>query len=186
MSKKKKRKTKLKTKAIRMSKKQQVIFGSFLFLLGIALLCCFLLYLFSWKADHSEIEAIAGSAKETQNWLRKFGSNVGHLFIYKGIGIASFLFALLLVKTGRNYFFGKDKKSLIKTWFWWLYAMLWLSILMGFFGGINGVLSGTIGYEINDLSNQNIGMLGTILILLFLLIVLLVTHFKITPEAIAT
>lgn len=186
MSKKKKRKVKLKTKPIRMSKKQQVIFGSFLFLLGIALLFSFTSYLFSWKADHSEINALAGNAKETQNWLRKFGSHVGHLFIYKGIGVASFLFALLLVKTGRNYFFGKEKKPLIKTWFWWLYTMLWLSILMGFFGEINGILSGTIGYEINDLSNQNIGMLGTILTLLFLLIVLLVTHFRITPEAIST
>lgn len=186
MSKKKKRKVKLKTKPIRMSKKQQVIFGSFLFLLGIALLFSFTSYLFSWKADHSEINALAGNAKETQNWLRKFGSHVGHLFIYKGIGVASFLFALLLVKTGRNYFFGKEKKPLIKTWFWWLYTMLWLSILMGFFGEINGILSGAIGYEINDLSNQNIGMLGTILTLLFLLIVLLVTHFRITPEAIST
>src|SRR5699024_3203927 len=149
------------------------------------LLFSFTSYLFSWKADHSEIEAIRGSTKETQNWLRKFGSNVSHLFIYKGIGIASFLFALLLIKTGRNYFFGKEKKPLIKTWFWWLYTILWLSILLGFFGGINGILSGTIGYEINDLSNQNIGMLGTIFALLFLLIILLVTHFKITPESIS-
>ncbi|HLS12536.1 MAG TPA: DNA translocase FtsK 4TM domain-containing protein [Flavobacteriaceae bacterium] len=185
MSKKKKNKTKLKTKPLRMSKKQQVIFGSFLFLLGIALLFSFTSYLFSWKADHSEIEAVAGNAKETQNWLRKFGSSVGHLFIYKGIGIASFLFAILLIKTGRNYFFGKDKKPLIKTWFWWLYTMLWLSILLGFFGAINGTLSGTIGYEINDLSNQNIGVLGTVFALLFLLIILLVTHFKITPETIS-
>src|SRR5690625_675868 len=136
MSKKKKNKTKLKTKPLRMSKKQQVIFGSFLFLLGIALLFSFTSYLFSWKAAHSEIEAVAGNANETQNWLRKFGSSVGHLFIYKGIGIASFLFAILLIKTGRNYFFGKDKKPLIKTWFWWLYTMLWLSILLGFFGAI--------------------------------------------------
>ena len=78
MSKKKKNKTKLKTKPLRMSKKQQVIFGSFLFLLGIALLFSFTSYLFSWKADHSEIEAVAGNAKETQNWIRKFGSSVGH------------------------------------------------------------------------------------------------------------
>ena len=185
MSKKKKRTTKQKVKPLRLSKKQQVIFGSFLILLGIALLFSFTSYLFSWKADHSEIDAVAGSAKETQNWLRKFGSNVGHLFIYKGVGIAAFLFALLLIKTGRNYFFGKEKKPLLKTWFWWIYTMLWLSILLGFFGRINGTLSGTIGFEINDLSNQNIGVPGTIFTLLFLLIILLVTHFRITPEAIS-
>ncbi len=185
MSKKKKKISKPKTPPLRLSKKQQVIFGSFLFLLGIALLFSFTSYLFSWKADHSEIDAIAGTAKETQNWLRKFGSNLGHFFIYKGVGIAAFLIAFLFIKTGRHYFFGKEKKPLIKTWFWMLYTMLWISIFMGFFGGLNGTLSGTIGYEINDISNQNIGKIGTAISLLFLLIILLVTHLKITPEAIS-
>jgi len=185
MSKKKKVKSKPKKQSFRLSKKQQVIFGSFLFLLGIALLFSFVSYLFSWKADHSEIDAVTGSAQETQNWLRKFGSNLGHFFIYKGVGIAAFLITFLLIQTGRSYFFGKEKKPLIKTWFWMLYTMLWISIFMGFFGGVNGILSGTIGYEINDISNQNIGKIGTAITLLFLLIILLVTHLKITPEAIS-
>ena len=185
MSKKKKVKSKPKKRSFRLSKKQQVIFGSFLFLLGIALLFSFTSYLFSWKADHSEIDAIAGNAKETQNWLRKFGSNLGHFFIYKGVGVAAFLIAILLIQTGRSYFFGKEKKPLIKTWFWMLYTMLWISIFMGFFGSVSGNLSGTIGYEINDISNQNIGKIGTAITLLFLLIILLVTHLKITPEAIS-
>lgn len=185
MSKKKKKPTKQTKRSLRLSQKQQVIFGSFLFLLGVALLSSFISYSFTWKVDQSEIEAAAGNAKDTQNWLRKFGSNIGHLFIYKGVGISALLFSLLLIKTGRHYFFGKAKKPLLKTWFWWLYTILWCSIFLGFFGGVNGILSGTIGYEINDLSNQNIGKLGTSIVLLFLLIILLVAHFKITPESIS-
>lgn len=186
MSKKKKKRTPtLKTRTLRLSKKQQVIFGSFLLLLGVALLFSFISYLFTWKADQSEIEVIVGEVQETQNWLKKFGSSVGHFFIFKGVGIAAFLFSFLLIKTGRYYFFGKEKKPLIKTWFWWIYTILWCSIFLGFFGHISGILSGTIGYEINDLSNQNIGKVGTAIALLFLLIVLLVTHLRITPEAIS-
>lgn len=185
MSKKKKKTSRQASKPIRLSQKQQVIFGSFLFFLGIALLFSFISYLFTWKADQSEIEAVADSAKETQNWLRKFGSSLGHLFIYKGVGVSAILFAFLLIKTGRHYFFGKAKRPLLKTWFWGIYIMLWFSIVMGFFGGVSGVLSGTIGYEVNDLSNQNIGKLGTSIALLFLLIILLVANLKITPESIS-
>lgn len=185
MSKKKKKTSRQASKPIRLSQKQQVIFGSFLFFLGIALLFSFISYLFTWKADQSEIEAVADSAKETQNWLRKFGSSLGHLFIYKGVGVSAILFAFLLIKTGRHYFFGKAKRPLLKTWFWGIYIMLWFSIVMGFFGGVSGVLSGTIGYEVNDLSNQNIGKLGTSIALLFLLIILLVANLKITPDSIS-
>ena len=102
MSKKKKKTSRQASKPIRLSQKQQVIFGSFLFFLGIALLFSFISYLFTWKADQSEIEAVADSAKETQNWLRKFGSSLGHLFIYKGVGVSAILFAFLLIKTGSN------------------------------------------------------------------------------------
>lgn len=185
MSKKKKKTSKQTARSLRLSQKQQVIFGSFLFLLGVALLFSFISYLFTWKADQSEIEAVTGNAKETQNWLRKFGSNIGHLFIYQGVGVSALLFALLLIKTGRHYFFGKAKKPLLKAWFWWLYSILWCSIFLGFFGSVSGILSGTIGYEINDLSNKNIGKLGTSIALLFLLIILLVSNLKITPETIS-
>lgn len=187
MSKKKKKaSSRFPKKSLQLTQKQQVIFGSFLFLFGIALLFSFVSYLFTWKADQSEMDLILGEIKEPKNWLRKFGSSVGHFFIFKGVGISAFLFSLLLIKTGRYYFFGKEKKPLFKTWFWWIYTILWCSIFLGFFGKISSILSGTIGYEVNDLLNQNIGKAGTVIILLFLLIVLLVTHLKITPESLST
>lgn len=188
MSKKKKRNTvNLPKRSLRLTQKQQVIFGSFLFLLGVSLLFSFASYLFTWKADQSEVDRLigVGEIRETQNWLKKFGSNVGHFFIFKGVGIAAFLFSFLLIKTGRYFFFGKEKKALIRIWFWWLYTILWCSIFLGFFGNFSSILSGTIGYEVNDVINQNIGKIGTVIALLFFLIVLLVTHFKITPENIS-
>lgn len=181
----KKKTPKQARKPIRLTKKQQVIFGSFLILLGIALIFSFISYLFTWKADHSELNAINAYSKEAQNWLSKFGFNIGHLFIYKGVGVFALLFPLLLIKTGYRYFLGKEKKSLFKTWFWWLYTILWGSILLGFFSGLSAILCGTIGFEINSIAQENIGKIGTVIALLFLLIILLVTQLKITPEGIS-
>lgn len=64
MSKKKKRNTvNLPKRSLRLTQKQQVIFGSFLFLLGVSLLFSFASYLFTWKADQSEVDRLIGVGK---------------------------------------------------------------------------------------------------------------------------
>ena len=44
--------------SIKLTKQQQIVLGSFLFFLGIALFISFASYLFSWKADQSLIEEL--------------------------------------------------------------------------------------------------------------------------------
>ena len=60
--------------------------------------------------------------------------------------------------------------------------MIWLSVFFGFFSTINPLFSGVIGFEINDVLQDYLGLIGTVLLLTFLLITYLVIRLKLTPE----
>ncbi len=184
MAKKKKTTTKTPRKKISfsLSKQQKIILGSFLFLLGLALLFSFVSYFFTWQADQSEIGNLAEREMQAKNWLNKFGANVAHFFIYDGFGISAFIFAFLVTLTGIYYFFDYAKKQLAKFWFWGLLLMLWISIFFGFFGEETNLFSGIIGYETNDLIQDYLGLVGAMLVMIFILIVYLVVRLKLTPE----
>ncbi len=184
MAKKKKTTTKTPRKKISfsLSKQQKILLGSFLFLLGLALLFSFVSYFFTWQADQSEIGILAERELQTKNWLNKFGANVAHFFIYDGFGISALIFASLVILTGIYYFFDYTKKQLAKFWFWGLLLMLWISVFFGFFGEKTTIFSGIIGYESNDLMQDYLGLVGAILVMVFILIVYLVVRLKLTPE----
>ncbi|MFT4698989.1 MAG: S-DNA-T family DNA segregation ATPase FtsK/SpoIIIE [Flavobacteriaceae bacterium] len=172
--------------SFKLSKQQKVIFGSFLFFLGLAFIFSFISYFFNWQADQSNIGELANRELENKNWLNTFGNNVGHFFIYKGFGIAAFIFAFLITLTGVYYFFDYAKAQLRKFWFWGILVMIWLSVFFGFFTSKSPLLRGTIGYEINDLSQDYIGLLGTILVMAFLAIIYIVIRLKITPDNVSS
>ena len=172
----------LKKISFSLSKQQKILLGSFLFLLGLALLFSFVSYFFTWQADQSEIGLLAERELQTKNWLNKFGANVAHFFIYDGFGISAFIFASLITLTGVYFFFDYAKKQLIKFWFWGLLLMLWISVFFGFFGSQTTLFSGIIGYETNDLMQDYLGLVGTMLIMVFVMIVYLVVRLKLTPE----
>ncbi len=184
MAKKKKPTTNTPRKKISfsLSKQQKILLGSFLFLLGLALLFSFVSYFFTWQADQSEIGILSERELQTENWLNKFGANVAYFFIYDGFGIAAFIFAFLVTLTGVYYFFDYAKKQLAKFWFWGLLLMLWISVLFGFFGEKTTIFSGIIGYETNDLMQDYLGLVGAMLVMVFVLIIYLVVRLKLTPE----
>ena len=184
MSKKKKTTTNAPRKKISfsLSKQQKILLGSFLFLLGLALLFSFASYFFTWQADQSEIGILAERELQTKNWLNKFGANVAHFFVYDGFGLAAFIFAFLVTLTGVYYFFDYAKKQLLKFWFWGMLLMLWIAVFFGFFGGETTLFSGIIGYETNDLMQDYLGFVGAILVMIFVMIVYLVVRLKLTPE----
>lgn len=165
-----------------LSKPQKILLGSFLFLLGIALMFSFASYFMTWQADQDIIDNLGTREFEAKNWLSKFGAGIGHLFIYKGFGVAAFLLTILTSITGYFYFFDKPKRSLINTWFWGIVSMLWLAIFFGFFSSKNPLLAGTVGFEINDYLQDYLGLLGTILLMIFFLIGYLVLRIKLTPD----
>ena len=110
-SKPKKVKTPRKPINLKLSRQQQIILGSFLFFLGVALLFSFISYLFTWKVDQSVLSDITNRETPTANWLSKFGAGVSHFFMYKGFGISAFIIAVLLSVSGVYYFFDYAKQS---------------------------------------------------------------------------
>ncbi len=184
MAKKKNKNTSAPRKKISfsLSKQQKILLGSFLFLLGLAFLFSFISYFFTWQADQSEIGLLAERELQTNNWLNKFGANVAHFFIYDGFGISALIFGFLITLTGIYYFFDYAKKQLLKFWFWGMLLMLWISVFFGFFGEKTTLFSGIIGYETNDLMQDYLGLVGAMLVMIFILIVYLVVRLKLTPE----
>ncbi|MFT5078283.1 MAG: S-DNA-T family DNA segregation ATPase FtsK/SpoIIIE [Saprospiraceae bacterium] len=175
-------KTSRKPFSFTLSKQQKILFGSFLLLLGLGLLFSFISYFFSWQSDQSELATLSDREIVTKNWLSKSGSWLGNLFIYKGFGIAAFIMASLVTLTGVYFFFDYVKTALKKFWFWGVLLMIWLSVFFGFFSETNSLLSGVIGFEINDLLQDYLGLIGAILIMTFLAIVYLVVRLKLTPQ----
>ena len=168
-----------------LSKQQKILLGSFLFFLGIALLISFISFFLTWQADQSIVGDLNREVA-SKNWLRKFGSNLGNFFIYDGVGVGAFFIAILTTLSGVYLFFDYTKKQLLSYWFWGLLLMLWVAIFFGFFTSGNSLLSGIVGYEINDLLQDYIGLVGTFLLMAFLAIVYLVIRIKLTPEKVAS
>ncbi|MBT0608010.1 FtsK/SpoIIIE family DNA translocase [Aequorivita echinoideorum] len=184
MAKKKKQTPKEPRKKINfsLSRQQKILLGSFLFLLGLALIFSFISYFFTWQADQSNLGILGERDLPAENWLNKFGANVGNFFIYDGFGVSSFIIAFLVTLTGVYFFFDYVKSQLVKFWFWGILLMIWISIFFGFFGEKTTLLSGIIGFETNDLLQDYLGLLGAILFMTFVMVVYLVVRLKLTPE----
>jgi len=165
-----------------LSNQQKLVFGSLLLILGILLFIAFLSYFFTGNADQSTLTEFSTRDIKAQNWLSKFGAWVSDLFIFRGFGIASFIFSGLIFISGIYVILSINKARLKRHWFWGILIIIWTSILFGFFANINPLLGGTVGFEMNDLLQDFIGKIGTALLLLFGLITYLAIRFKITAQ----
>ena len=181
-SKSKKTTTAKKKVSFKPSKQNKIIFGSLLIVLSIALFFSFMSFYFTWQEDQSMLSQFADRNAQASNLLNKFGANVSHFFMYKGFGLASFVFPFLLAVTGLYLFLGLNGKRLISKWIWGLVGVIWGSIALGFFAEDFPLLGGLIGYEMNDFLQDYTGKIGVFLILIFVLMVILVQLFNFTPE----
>ncbi|MFD2098451.1 DNA translocase FtsK [Flagellimonas iocasae] len=171
--------------SLKPSKQNKIIFGSLLIVLSIALFFSFLSYYFTWQEDQSMLSEFANRNAEASNLLNKFGASVSHFFMYRGFGLASFAFPLLLAVTGLYLFLGLSGKGLIGKWIWGLTGIIWVSVALGFFAIDQPLLGGLIGYEMNDFLQDYTGKIGVFLILVFVLMVIMVRLFNFTPEGAA-
>ncbi|WP_103070580.1 FtsK/SpoIIIE family DNA translocase [Aquimarina sediminis] len=177
-------KTSLKEK-FTLSRQQKVVFGCFLFFLGIGLFFAFISFFFNWKIDQSEVSQFYNRTSSPKNWLSKFGATVSHFFIFKGFGISALFIPVLTSLTGVYMFFDLNKKRLVGFWFWGILVMLWVCVVLGFVEKEGGLLAGVVGYEINDFLRDYIGFIGTVLVLAFFAIVYIVVRLRYTPEKIS-
>ncbi|MBT8267105.1 MAG: DNA translocase FtsK [Bacteroidia bacterium] len=178
------KKTKFKKPSLKLSNQQKLIFGSLLLILGILLFIAFLSYFFTGQTDQSILGEFSSRQAKAENWMSKVGAWISDLFIYKGFGIASFIFSGLIFISGIYVLLDIKKQRLGRHWFWGTIIAIWVSVLLGFFSANNAMLGGTIGFEINTILQDYIGKIGTVLVLLLALITYLAIRFKMTPEQI--
>ncbi|MFB9079380.1 DNA translocase FtsK [Flavobacterium procerum] len=173
-------------KSFKITKQQKFVLGCLLVLFSIALLTAFISFYVNgqWQTDQSAVDHLGDRGEVVQNWLGKFGAYLADLIVYRGFGLASFLFVRLFFLTGMFLALELSTKKLKNTWFWDIFAIIVVSVLFGFFATSAPELGGTIGYELNLFLQDYIGKTGTLLALLFGLIVYLIFKINLSPEKI--
>ena len=171
-------------KAWKVTRQHKLLFGSLIVLFSIALLVAFISFYINGHEDQSVINSLTNRNEKVNNWLGKFGILLSNFFVYKGFGVASFLFVKLFFLTGSFLALDISLKKLKNIWFWDLFAIIIISILFGFFATSLPELGGTIGYEMNQFSQDYIGKTGTLLALVFGIIIYLIFKIKVSPDTV--
>ena len=171
-----------KTNDPKKKRSREILFGGFLILLSLLLIVAFTSYFFSWKIDQSELNMLGDRSIKSTNLLSKTGAQLGHFFIYSGIGIASYIFTYLLLISGMFLFFDLQKKSLLNRWSWGIYYMILFPLITARFTGIFPFLGGKVGFEITEFIIDYIGTTGLWFLIAFMALIAFVLHLGITPE----
>lgn len=166
------------------TKQHKFVLGALLVLFSIALLVSFVSFYIHGQQDQNSVFEFGDRNEVVENWLGKMGAFVSHLVVYQGFGLASFLFVRLFFLSGIYLMVGISPKKLKGIWFWDLFALIILSVLFGFFATSLPELGGVVGYELNLFLQDYLGKIGTLLVLIFGLVVYLIFNIKISPEKI--
>jgi len=165
-------------------KQYKILLGFILILSSVALLLAFISFFIYGQEDQSAVAELTNRSQNVNNWLGKFGAFIADLFVYRGFGIASFLFVKFFFLTGAFLVMDIPFKRLKSVWFWDLYAIIIVSILCGFFATTLPELGGTVGYEMNLFLQDYVGKSGAFLLLLLGVLIYLIFKIKIAPDAI--
>ena len=168
-----------------MKRKQlKILLGCLLILLAIGLFVSFVSFFVFGQFDQSAVAELNDRTSQVNNWFGKIGAYLADLLVYKGFGVAAFFLVKLFFITGLYLVISLPLKKLKTTWFWDLFAMIIFSVLFGFFASFVPELGGTVGFEMNLYLQDFIGKTGTILVLIFGLIIYGIFKLNLTPESI--
>ena len=167
-------------------KQYKLVFGILLVLLSLALLLAFVSFYIYGTQDQSTLTLLNDRSVITRNWLGKVGAYLADLFIYRGFGVASFLFVKLFFITGLSIVLDVKLQKLKLTWFWDLFALIIISMFFGFFASTLPELGGTVGFEISTYLQDYLGYSGTVIVLLFSLLIFLVAKFDLSTDKVGT
>jgi S-DNA-T family DNA segregation ATPase FtsK/SpoIIIE len=103
-------------------------------------------------------------------------------FLYQGFGVTSFLFVRILFLLGAYMILNMSLAKLRKNFFWDAFIIIIGSILFGFLWDVVPQLGGVIGYEMNLFIQDYIGKTGTLLVLVFGVLIFLVFKVNVSPE----
>jgi len=148
------------------------IAGALSLLLAFFLFIAFTSYLFTWQEDQDKvhqfgIKIFATDDVKVHNLLGVLGAFVAHLFIYKGFGLASYLFCTFFFVLGVNLLFDKKIFSLLRNLRYVIVGLLVLSTAFAFTASISDFSwGGAVGELVNSWLVKWIGNLGTGVLLL--------------------
>ncbi|MCZ2298682.1 MAG: DNA translocase FtsK [Chitinophagales bacterium] len=148
------------------------ILGAVSIVFTIFLFIAFTSYLFTWQEDQDKvhrfgIKIFSTSDVQVNNLLGVLGAYTAHNFIYKGFGIASYLFCTFFFVLGINLTFGKKIFSIKRNLRYLISGLIIISVAMAFItASSNFSWGGAVGELINDWMIKWIGGFGTGAILL--------------------
>ena len=108
-----------------------ILFSLFLLIAGLS-------FLLTWQADQSLVKTMTfgffqlADEQAAQNALGVLGAWLGFVFFYKGFGIASFAFCLIFTSIGIYLLTKLQPIPIFKTLRYSFFAVIWLSLLLGF------------------------------------------------------
>jgi S-DNA-T family DNA segregation ATPase FtsK/SpoIIIE len=170
----------------KLQRQYKVILGFLLILCSVGLTVAFISWFKYGAEDQSNYNQFPNLKAESGNWAGQLGSIASEFFIRNGFGVASFLFIKIFFLIGLYLILDLPVKRLRKSWFWDLYFIVITAITLGFFADAIPDLGGAIGYEINDFFRVLIGKIGTVLLIVFAILIYLYFKIKIAPDGIKT
>ncbi|WP_018612246.1 DNA translocase FtsK [Segetibacter koreensis] len=146
------------------------IAGTVSLLISLFLFVAFASYIFTWQDDQDKVHQFhffSDSAEGVNNLLGFLGAYIANRFIFKGFGLASFLFCSFFFVLGLNLLFGRKVFSLRRNVKYVLTGLLVLSVALSFiFRGAQFSYGGAFGDLITDSLVKWIGVVGTAALLL--------------------
>jgi len=143
------------------------IAGAVSLLLALFLFVAFTSYLFTWQEDQDKvhqfgIKIFGAEEVKVNNLLGVLGAFIAHIFIYKGFGIASYLFCTFFFVLGINLLVERNVFSLARNLRYVLIGLLVISMSAAFVTrGTEFSWGGAVGELLNNWFVKWMGNFGT-------------------------
>lgn len=180
---KRKKKPLKKTSVFFQNRQNQFVLSVFIMLIALLLLIAFISFFSTWQADQSTLTKLTSTDITVKNWLGKIGASISNFFIFKGFGIGTFVFPVLLFFTGLYILMQVPLKKMRRPWFFGMLGMVWVSLFFGFLKLNNPLFAGTVGFELERFLQTYIGKPGIFALLFICLLTYIVVRFGLTPES---
>jgi len=161
----------LEVKQLLKDERTHKITGTVFLLIAFLLFIAFTSYLFTWDEDQDEVfkagsNLFWGTDVKVSNLLGTLGAFLSHFFIYKGFGVASFLFCSFFFVVGVNLFFGRKIFSVVKNVKYLITGLVILSVAFAVvFSGKEFPWGGAVGKMAKEWLYNLIGQVGTLAVL---------------------
>jgi len=161
-----------------LSSAKRLFIGSSLIILSLFLIISFVSYFFTGEIDQSSLNNFTDKTISNSNSLGKIGATLSDFFIYKGFGLSSIIFPLLIFISALHILLDFKKKKLTNNWLWGFYLVFLFSIFFGLIDYGN-IYSGIIGYELVSLLTIYINQIGVTFLLIFMTLIYVTFRLKV-------